>query len=194
MRLIAILAVGAMASLAACSGSDDAANNRSATKAGYRQAVIGPIGLEYETAKLVVATVSIDLPQDTERQIRGMKLISPAREAVLDQPQCPGQEANLCRAEAEGGLTLTMVNLPIAEFTGAIRNTRPATFAGREGVTWEGRFGGKPATYTLVPVEQQTLMAIRQTGEGAPDAAAIDAVIASIKVNPPAPEATTEGK
>ena len=37
-------------------------------------------------------------------------------------------------------------------------------------------------------------MVIRQTGEGAPDAAAIDAVIASIKVNPPEPEAPAEGK
>ena len=189
MRVIAILAAATLASLAACSGGEEAVNNQSATKAGYRQAVIGPIQLEYETAKLVVATVSIDLPQDRERQIRGMKLISPAREAVLDQPQCPGQQANLCRAEAEGGLTLTMVNLPIGEFTGAIRNTRPATFAGREGVTWEGRFGGKAATYTLVPVEQQTLMVIRQTGEGAPDAAAIDAVIASMRFNQPQAEA-----
>ena len=194
MRLIAILAVGAMASLAACYGGEEAVNNQSATKAGYRQAVIGPIQLEYETAKLVVATVSINLPQDAERQIRGMKLISPARQDRLDKPQCPEQEAELCRAEAEGGLTLTMVNLPIGEFTGAIRNTRPATFAGREGVTWEGRLGGKPATYTLVPIEQQTLMVIRQTGEGAPDPAALEAVIASIRVNPPAPEPTPESK
>ncbi len=191
MRWIAILAVAA---LAACSGGNEAANNQSATKEGYRQARIGNVALEYETAKLVVTSVTIPLPYDAEREIRGMKLIATAREAVLDQPNCPGQEASVCRAEAEGGLTLTILNQPFAEFSAAIRNTSPATFAGRQGITWTGRFGGKPATFTAIPVEQQTMMSIRQTeGEGAPDAASLDAVIASLNFNPP-PPATKGGK
>ncbi len=193
MRLIAILAVAA---LAACSqGGNESANNQSATKAGFRQAKIGTVGLEYETAKLVVTSVTIPLPYDAEREIRGMKLIATAREASLNQPNCPGQEASLCKAEAEGGLTLTVLNQPYTEFSAAIRNTSPATFAGRQGVTWTGRLGGKPATYTAIPVEEQTMMAIRQTeGDGAPDAAALDAVIASLVFNPPEPEPAAEGK
>lgn len=193
MRLIAILAVAGLTGLGACSGSDDAANNQSATKAGFRQAKIGTVGLEYETAKLVVTSVTIPLPYDAEREIRGMKLIAAAREPMLDQPNCPDQEASICRAEAEGGLTMTVMNQPYAELSGMVRNTRPATFAGRQGVTWTGRLGGKPATYTAIPVEQQTMLAIRQTeGEGAPDPAAIDAVIASLVFNPPEAPAPAE--
>lgn len=195
MRLIAILAVAGLTVLGACSQGDESANNQSATKAGFRQAKIGTVDLEYETAKLAVTSVTIPLPYDAEREIRGMKLIGASRGAMLGQPQCPGQEENLCKAEAEGGLTLTVLNQPYAEFIAAIRNTSPATFAGRQGVTWTGRLGGKPATFTAIPVEQQTMMAIRQTeGEGAPDAAALDAVIASLVFNPPAPEPTVEGK
>lgn len=190
MRLIAILAVTGLAALGACSGGEEAANNSSATKAGFRQARIGTVSLEYETAKLAVTSVTIPLPYDAEREIRGMKLIAAARAPAMDQPNCPDQEASLCKAEAEGGLTLTILNQPFAEFTAAIRNTSPASFAGRQGVTWTGRLGGKPAAYTAIPIEEQTMLAIRQTeGEGAPDAASLDAVIASLNFNPPPPEA-----
>lgn len=173
------LAIAALVALAGCSGGGEA-NNSAATKAGFREATIGPIHLEYESAKLVISQVTIPLPYDAEREIRGVKLMSAAREAKLDQPDCPEQQASVCKPEAEAGLTITMVNQSLADFTGQVRNTRPATFAGRQGVTWEGRLGGKPATFTAVPVEQQTLMIIRQTtGDGAPDPASLDAVIAS---------------
>jgi hypothetical protein len=186
MRGIAILAVAA---LAACSqGGDGAANNQAATKPGHRQARIGTVGIEYDATRLVIAPVTVQLPPDNEREVRGMKLIAKARESFVGTPQCPGR--TLCEAEAEGGMTLTVLNQPFPEFSAPIRRTSPVTVAGRQGVSWEGRFGGVAATYTLLPVEQQTLMMIRQaSGDGAPDAAALDAVVASLSFDQPEPGA-----
>ena len=183
MKAFALAALAAL--VAGCSQSDE--GNKSTLKAGHRLAQIGPLSLEYDAKQLVIAEVSVPLPTDDKRQIRGMKLIAKAREESLEQPQCPDQPAQVCKAEAEGGLTLTMLNRPMAEIAGN-RRTQPATLAGRQGVTWEGRFGGKPATFTLLPVDQQTLMIIRQTGgEGAPSAATLDALIAAIDFDPPPP-------
>ena len=67
-------------------------------------------------------------------------------------------------ARREGGLTLTVLNAPFADFSAPIPNTRPVTIAGRQGVTWDGEFAETPATFSLIPVEHQTLMVIRQNG------------------------------
>ena len=188
MRTLSILV--ALALIAGCSESaaDEAANNQKQARPGTKAVRIGPVGLHYDSTRLFVTSVQIDLPPDNDRQVRGMKLIAKDRGPLLNQARCPGQEGNVCTGAAEGGLTLTVLNQPFAEFSAPIRNTRPATMAGKQGVTWQGRFGGTPATFTLLPVEQQTLMMIRQPeGEGAPKAATLDAVIGSLTFGEPPP-------
>jgi len=188
MRALAFLAVVAL--VAGCSDeASDAANNQAATKPGEREARIGPVGLHYDPTRLVITPVQIKLPPDQKREVRGMKLMNREREPLLRTAACPEQEGKVCMAEAEAGLTLTVLNQAFAEFSAPIPRTRPATVAGLQGVTWEGRFGGKAATYTLLPVEQQTLMMIRQTeGDGAPDPASLEAVVSSLKFGEPPPE------
>ncbi len=187
MRLFSILAIIALA--AGCS-QDDSAGNKSGLPPGHREAQIGPLGINYDSNRLAIAQVSVPLPYDAKRQVRGMKLISKAREEFVDEPRCPEKADDICRAESEGGLTLTVLNQPYADFISGIRRTSPANVAGREGVTWDGRFGDAAATFTAIPVEQQTLLMIRQTsGEGAPDAATLDAVLGTFRFGPrPEPE------
>jgi hypothetical protein len=188
MRALAILALVALA--AGCSedaGSE--ANNQAAAIPGQREARIGPVGLHYDSTKLAITPVQIKLPPDEKREVRGMKLVSREREPLLMKASCGGQKGKVCMPEAEGGLTLTVLNQAFPELSGPIPRTRPVTVAGLQGVTWEGRFGGTPATFTLLPVEQQTLMMIRQAdGEGGPDAATLDAVVSTFKFGEPEPE------
>ena len=189
MRALPILV--AVALMAACSDqeAEKAANAQAQAAAGQKAVRIGPVGLHYDSTRLTVKAVEIGLPPDNSHQVRGMKLLARERAALVGTARCPGQAGNVCKAEAEGGLTLTMLNQPFAEFSAPIRNTRPATVAGKEGVTWQGRFSGTAATFTLLPVDQQTLMMIRQAeGEGAPDAATLDAVIGTLRFGEPMPQ------
>jgi hypothetical protein len=187
MRASIVLALAALA--AGCSGgADEAANNQNAGNPNEREAQIGQVGLRYNTTRLAVAPVQIGLPPDEKRKVRGMKLISAQREPLLRTAACPEQEGKVCAPEAEGGLTLTVLNQSLPEFSAPIKGTKPATVAGLQGVTYEGKFGGTSATFTLLPLQQQTLMMIRQSGgEGAPDQATLDAVISTFKFGVPAP-------
>lgn len=180
MKALFVLALAALA--AGCSSGADEANNQNSMPAGFREAVIGPISFRYDSTKLSIETVNVPLPADAERQVNGVKLLSKARVESIDQATCTDLPNNMCTAEGEGGVTLSMLNAVYAEFVAPIRRTTPTTFAGRQGVTWDGRFGGRPATFTVIPVGQQSLMLIRQAGgEGAPDAATIDTVLGTLK-------------
>jgi hypothetical protein len=188
MRALSILVI-ATALAAGCSSDEGAEANEQAqaqAKAEAREARIGPVGMRYDSTRLAIASVQVPLPPEEKRQVKGMKLIAREREPLLDQGRCPEQAGNVCRPEAEGGLTLTVLNQSFAEFSAPIPRTRPATVAGVTGVAWDGKFGGTAATFTLLPAQQQTLMMIRQTGgEGAPDAALLDAVVATLTFTPP---------
>ena len=100
MRAVSIL--GAVALIAGCSdqGATGAANNQAQARPGEKEARIGSVALHYNSTRLVTAPVQVDLPPDNRRQVRGMKLIAKEREPFLHTARCPGQEGNICLAEA----------------------------------------------------------------------------------------------
>jgi len=151
---------------------------------------LGPLRIEYDSTRLTLAELAIDLPPGYEDEAAVVKLIPVERASVLGQETCRyGQSGNAqpCNAEDEAGLVLALLERPLADYRQAFAAQDledalgPARIDGAQGFSFTAQAEGSGIEYRFVPVQERTLLVARQfAGEQEGGAEAMRQVIASV--------------
>ncbi len=166
------------------------ANGEAATREPATTVTLGPLRFEYDSTKLSLAEVPIEIPPGYDDETWAVKLLPFARARMLGQELCRyGERRQLetCNAIDEAGLILALLERPLADYREAFQANElapvpePDRIEGAEGFSFTPKTGGSSIRYRFIAVDDRTLLIGHQfSGSDAKSSKALRDVIASV--------------